>query len=96
MKNCFHTDVVVWSNQRVIRWVQKIGLREYAHKLTGSGIHGAFIALDDSFDAQSMGLYMQIPTQDSQVRLGQASQIARFYSQSSFNLTFHFLALLDF
>jgi len=61
-------DVVVWSNQRVIRWVQKIGLREYAHKLTGSGIHGAFIALDDSFDAQSMGLYMQIPTQDSQAR----------------------------
>lgn len=33
-----------------------------------SGVHGALIALDDSFDANSMALALQIPTQNTQVR----------------------------
>ena len=33
-----------------------------------SGVHGALIALDESFDANSMGLALQIPTQNTQVR----------------------------
>ncbi|KAG5846106.1 hypothetical protein ANANG_G00146220 [Anguilla anguilla] len=31
-------DVLVWSNERVIRWVQSIGLRDYANILMESGI----------------------------------------------------------
>lgn len=34
-----------------------------------SGVHGALIALDESFDSNSMALALQIPTQNTQVRL---------------------------
>ncbi|CAH1718788.1 unnamed protein product [Chironomus riparius] len=61
-------DVIVWSNDRVIRWVNNIGLKEYGNNLLESGVHGALIALDESFDANSMGLALQIPTQNTQAR----------------------------
>lgn len=62
------TDVLVWSNERVIRWVTAIGLKEYANNLLESGVHGALIALDESFDSNGMALALQIPTQNTQAR----------------------------
>ncbi|BES93596.1 SAM domain (Sterile alpha motif) [Nesidiocoris tenuis] len=62
------SDVLVWSNERVMRWVSTIGLKEYAGNLTESGVHGALIALDESFDHKSMALALQIPTHNSQAR----------------------------
>ncbi|KAI5731305.1 hypothetical protein M8J77_007908 [Diaphorina citri] len=62
------SDVLVWSNERVIRWVTSINLKEYASNLLESGVHGAFIALDESFDMNSMALALQIPTQNTQAR----------------------------
>ncbi|KAL7740667.1 hypothetical protein ACLKA6_000039 [Drosophila palustris] len=61
-------DVLVWSNERVIRWVSSIGLKEYANNLLESGVHGALMALDEGFDANAMGLALQIPTQNAQAR----------------------------
>jgi hypothetical protein len=61
-------DVIVWSNERIIRWVSSIGLKEYGNNLLESGVHGALIALDESFDANSMALTLQIPTQNTQAR----------------------------
>uniref|UniRef100_A0A1B6E9A2 SAM domain-containing protein n=1 Tax=Clastoptera arizonana TaxID=38151 RepID=A0A1B6E9A2_9HEMI len=61
-------DVLVWSNERVIRWVSTIGLKEYASNLLESGVHGALIALDEGFDYNSMALALQIPTQNIQIR----------------------------
>ncbi|XP_043673798.1 liprin-alpha-1 isoform X5 [Vespula pensylvanica] len=63
-----NVDVLVWSNDRVIRWVQSIGLKEYGNHLLESGVHGALIALDESFDANSFALALQIPTQNTQAR----------------------------
>ncbi|XP_076292689.1 PTPRF interacting protein alpha isoform X2 [Lasioglossum baleicum] len=63
-----NVDVLVWSNDRVIRWVQSIGLREYGNNLLESGMHGALIALDEGFDANSFALALQIPTQNTQAR----------------------------
>ncbi|XKL62369.1 hypothetical protein PGB90_002202 [Kerria lacca] len=62
------TDVMVWSNDRVIRWVSCIGLKEFCSNLLESGIHGALIALDESFDCSSLALALQIPTQNVQAR----------------------------
>ncbi|CAG0895598.1 unnamed protein product [Darwinula stevensoni] len=80
-------DLLVWSNDRVIKWVVSIGLKvlnilivaysfmdldilcqEYASNLLESGVHGALLALDDSFDHNAMGLCLQIPTQNQQAR----------------------------
>ncbi|XP_077143076.1 liprin-alpha-1 isoform X8 [Ranitomeya variabilis] len=62
------TDVLVWSNERVINWVLSIGLKEYAKNLLESGVHGALIALDETFDHNTLALLLQIPTQNTQAR----------------------------
>ena len=60
-------DVMVWSNERVMCWVQTIGLKEYADNLTESGVHGALLALDDTFDYTDLALLLQVPNQHTQV-----------------------------
>lgn len=61
--------MLVWSNERVIRWIQSIGLRDYANILLESGVHGALVALDDNFDYSSLALLLQIPNQNTQVSI---------------------------
>ncbi|TSR87319.1 Liprin-alpha-1 [Bagarius yarrelli] len=69
-------EVLVWSNERLIKWVQSIGLKEYAHNLQESGVHGALVALDETFDYNALALLLQIPTQNTQAR----SVLEREYS----------------
>ncbi|XP_023374072.1 liprin-alpha-1 isoform X1 [Otolemur garnettii] len=61
-------DVLVWSNDRVIRWILSVGLKEYANNLLESGVHGALLALDETFDFSALALLLQIPTQNTQAR----------------------------
>ncbi|XP_074257919.1 liprin-alpha-1 isoform X10 [Saimiri boliviensis] len=61
-------DVLVWSNDRVIRWILSIGLKEYANNLLESGVHGALLALEETFDFSTLALLLQIPTQNTQAR----------------------------
>uniref|UniRef100_H3CKY0 PTPRF interacting protein alpha 3 n=1 Tax=Tetraodon nigroviridis TaxID=99883 RepID=H3CKY0_TETNG len=61
-------DVMVWSNERVMCWVQSLGLKEYADNLRESGVHGALLALDDTFDYTDLALLLQIPNQNTQAR----------------------------
>ncbi|KAK2088893.1 Liprin-alpha-3 [Saguinus oedipus] len=60
-------DVMVWSNERVMGWVSGLGLKEFATNLTESGVHGALLALDETFDYSDLALLLQIPTQNAQV-----------------------------
>lgn len=59
---------MVWSNERVMCWVQTLGLKEYADNLRESGVHGALLALDDTFDYTDLALLLQIPNQNTQVK----------------------------
>uniref|UniRef100_A0A3Q1B7K1 SAM domain-containing protein n=1 Tax=Amphiprion ocellaris TaxID=80972 RepID=A0A3Q1B7K1_AMPOC len=61
-------DVLVWTNEQVIHWIQSIGLREYSGNLLESGVHGALVALDETFDYSSLALILQIPMQNTQAR----------------------------
>ncbi|XP_062971183.1 liprin-alpha-4 isoform X1 [Cynocephalus volans] len=61
-------DVLVWTNDQVVHWVQTIGLRDYAGNLHESGVHGALLALDENFDHNTLALILQIPTQNTQAR----------------------------
>ena len=58
---------MVWTNERVIKWVQSVDLKDYANNLIESGVHGSLIALDDSIDHNSMALALQIATANTQV-----------------------------
>ncbi|XP_041447346.1 protein tyrosine phosphatase, receptor type, f polypeptide (PTPRF), interacting protein (liprin), alpha 1 S homeolog isoform X15 [Xenopus laevis] len=61
-------DVLVWSNERLINWLESIGLKEYANNLLESGVHGALVALDETFDHNTLALLLQIPTQNTSAR----------------------------
>ncbi|XP_054476827.1 liprin-alpha-1 [Anoplopoma fimbria] len=61
-------EVLVWSNERVISWIQAIGLKEYSSNLYESGVHGALLALDETFDHNTLALLLQVPTQNTQAR----------------------------
>ncbi|XP_041946651.1 liprin-alpha-4 isoform X4 [Alosa sapidissima] len=69
-EECQHDirDTLVWTNEQVVQWVQTIGLKEYSGNLSESGVHGALIALDETFDYSSLALILQIPMQNTQAR----------------------------
>lgn len=66
--------MLVWTNEQVIHWVISIGLREYSSNLLESGVHGALVALDETFDYSSLALILQIPMQNTQVLLQQQEE----------------------
>lgn len=74
----FPSDVLVWTNEQVIHWVISIGLREYSSNLLESGVHGALVALDETFDYSSLALILQIPMQNTQVLKQEASEVQQF------------------
>nr|XP_020729319.1 kazrin isoform X1 [Odocoileus virginianus texanus] len=55
-------DPVVWTNQRVLKWVRDIDLKEYADNLTNSGVHGAVLVLEPTFNAEAMATALGIPS----------------------------------
>ena len=63
-------DVLVWTNEHVVRWCELIGLRELnpAARLADSGVHGALIALDETFTADQLAFILQIPPSNTSVR----------------------------
>ncbi|KAG1949533.1 liprin-alpha-4 [Pimephales promelas] len=61
-------DTLVWTNDHVMQWIQNIGLKEYCNNLLECGVHGALIALDETFDFSSLALILQIPMQNTQAR----------------------------
>ncbi len=65
---CHSPDTLVWTNDHVMQWIQNIGLKEYSNNLLECGVHGALIALDETFDFCSLALILQIPMQNTQVR----------------------------
>ena len=61
-------DVLVWSNDHVIQWVESLGLADFATNLRESGVHGGVIALDSDFDHDKLSLALQIPMTSIEVR----------------------------
>lgn len=37
------SEVVQWSNHRVMEWLRSVDLAEYAPNLRGSGVHGGLV-----------------------------------------------------
>uniref|UniRef100_A0A8C7KER1 SAM domain-containing protein n=1 Tax=Oncorhynchus kisutch TaxID=8019 RepID=A0A8C7KER1_ONCKI len=60
--------MLVWTNEQVVHWVQSVGLKDYSNTLMNSGVHGALIAVDETFDYSSLALILQIPMQNKQAR----------------------------
>ncbi|XP_036435063.1 kazrin-A isoform X2 [Colossoma macropomum] len=63
-----NTDPLVWTCQRIIKWLRDIDLKEFADNLQSSGVHGAVMVLDPSFTTDSMATALGIPGNKHMVR----------------------------
>ncbi|KAK3104519.1 hypothetical protein FSP39_003916 [Pinctada imbricata] len=62
------TDPLVWTNERVIKWVRSIDLEEYAKNLKESGVHGALMVLEPMFNSDTLATALGIPPSKSYIR----------------------------
>ncbi|XP_048417164.1 kazrin-like isoform X2 [Stegostoma tigrinum] len=63
-----NVDPLVWTNQRVIKWVREIDLKEYADNLLNSGVHGAVLVLEPTFNSEAMATALGIPSSKHIIR----------------------------
>eukprot|EP00092_Neocalanus_flemingeri_P002953 GFUD01003158.1.p1 GENE.GFUD01003158.1~~GFUD01003158.1.p1 ORF type:complete len:836 (+),score=169.21 GFUD01003158.1:155-2662(+) len=63
-----HSDVVFWTNHRVMEWLRHVDLSEYAPNLRGSGVHGALLVLEKRFTAELLAGVLSIPSSKTLLR----------------------------
>ncbi|TMS16580.1 Kazrin [Larimichthys crocea] len=61
-------DPLVWTSHRVIKWIKDIDLKEFAENLLNSGVHGAVMVLDPTFNTDTMATALGIPNNKHMVR----------------------------
>ncbi|XP_039665364.1 liprin-beta-2b isoform X12 [Perca fluviatilis] len=62
------SEVVQWSNHRVMEWLRSVDLAEYAPNLRGSGVHGGLVMLEPRFNSDTLAMLLNIPTQKTLLR----------------------------
>jgi len=62
------SDLVTWSNHRVMEWLRQVDLAEYAPNLRGSGVHGALLAYEPKFNSELLASLLSIPPSKSLLR----------------------------
>lgn len=62
------TDIITWSNHRVMEWLRQVDLAEYAPNLRGSGVHGALVILEPKFNSELLAALLSIPPSKSLLR----------------------------
>ncbi|KAI5095117.1 kazrin-A isoform X1 [Silurus meridionalis] len=63
-----NSDLLVWSCRRINKWLRDIDLKEFGGSLQNSGIHGAVMVLDPSFNTDSMATALGISASKHMVR----------------------------
>ncbi|XP_030416172.1 liprin-beta-2 isoform X7 [Gopherus evgoodei] len=66
--NISPSEVVQWSNHRVMEWLRSVDLAEYAPNLRGSGVHGGLIILEPRFNGDTLAMLLNIPPQKTLLR----------------------------
>ncbi|XP_031723941.1 liprin-beta-2b isoform X11 [Anarrhichthys ocellatus] len=62
------SEVVQWSNHRVMEWLRSVDLAEYAPNLRGSGVHGGLLMLEPRFNSDTLAMLLNIPPQKTLLR----------------------------
>ncbi|XP_053280173.1 kazrin, partial [Pleuronectes platessa] len=67
---CEHQNVdpLVWTSHRVIKWIRDIDMKEFAESLLNSGVHGAVMVLDPTFNTDAMATALGIANSKHMVR----------------------------
>nr|XP_046201803.1 liprin-beta-2-like isoform X3 [Oncorhynchus gorbuscha] len=67
-RNPSPSEVIQWSNHRVMEWLRAVDLAEYAPNLRGSGVHGGLIILELRFSSETLAMLLNIPPQKTLLR----------------------------
>nr|XP_046205172.1 liprin-beta-2-like isoform X1 [Oncorhynchus gorbuscha] len=67
-RNPSPSEVIQWSNHRVMEWLRAVDLAEYAPNLRGSGVHGGLIILEPWFTSETLAMLLNIPPQKTLLR----------------------------
>lgn len=62
------SEVMLWTNHRVMEWLRSIDLSEYAPNLRGSGVHGGLMVFEARFNSTVLADILSIPTSKTLIR----------------------------
>ncbi|KAF8571799.1 hypothetical protein P879_00914 [Paragonimus westermani] len=62
-KECDTTDtnLLIWTNERVAAWLKSLGLEDFTRGIDGTGLHGAYMVLDPTFDVYRLMKHLHLP-----------------------------------
>ncbi|KAA3677627.1 uncharacterized protein DEA37_0008400 [Paragonimus westermani] len=62
-KECETTDanLLIWTNERVAVWLKSLGLQDFTRGIDGTGLHGAYMVLDPTFDVYRLMKHLHLP-----------------------------------
>ncbi|KAF7233580.1 hypothetical protein EG68_09190 [Paragonimus skrjabini miyazakii] len=62
-KECETTDtnLLIWTNERVAAWLKSLGLQDFTRGIDGTGLHGAYMVLDPTFDVVRLMKHLHLP-----------------------------------
>uniref|UniRef100_A0A3B4FQ47 Kazrin, periplakin interacting protein n=1 Tax=Pundamilia nyererei TaxID=303518 RepID=A0A3B4FQ47_9CICH len=82
---CEHhnVDPLVWTMHRVMKWIRDIDLKEFAESLLNSGVHGAVMVLDPTFNTDTMATVLGISSSKHMVRRHLVEEMKTLIGQSS-------------
>ncbi|XP_070206858.1 kazrin-like isoform X3 [Littorina saxatilis] len=69
------SDLIVWTSPRLVEWIRSIDLGEFAENLQESGVHGALMVLEPSFNSDSLATALAIPPSKSYIRRHLATEL---------------------
>lgn len=74
-------NLLYWTNRKIKQWLNQIDLQEYSENLSGSGVHGALLVLEqNSFTSDSLATILNIPTSAPLVRKHLATELTLLLS----------------
>lgn len=62
------SEVMLWTNHRVMEWLRSIDLSEYAPNLRGSGVHGGLMVFETRFNSTVLADILSIPASKTLLR----------------------------
>lgn len=62
------SEVMLWTNHRVMEWLRSIDLSEYAPNLRGSGVHGGLMVFEARFNSTVLADILSIPPSKTLLR----------------------------
>ncbi|KAK4469513.1 hypothetical protein MN116_007058 [Schistosoma mekongi] len=54
-------DLLYWTNEHISKWLSDLGLGDFVHGIDASGLHGAYMVLDSTFNFNELIKRLHIP-----------------------------------